>query len=133
MTGVGIELSPVEALGPDEFAQALRRRNLEFRTRITQVMLLGELVLDPLPEDVADRVLRYAAALGVDDATIVAARGHAAASLGLALVDFERNGYTAGWAPERSAALHTKVSLAEAWEPDCDDPELAARWAALED
>src|SRR5579859_2249429 len=132
MTGFSIDASSVDPLGPDAFAAALRRRNLEFRTRITQVMLLGELVLDPVPEDVADRVLCYSAALGVDDAMIFATRGHTEGSLGLALVDFERNGYTSHWAPERSAAVHTRVSLAEAWEPDCDDPELAARWAALE-
>src|SRR5579859_2795218 len=59
MTGFSIDPSSVDPLGPDDFARALRRRNLEFRTRITQVMLLGKLVLDPVPEDVADRVLCY--------------------------------------------------------------------------
>ena len=60
-------------------------------------------------------VMRYSAALGVDDAMIFATRGHAVGSLGLALVNFERNGYISHWDPERSAALHTRVSLAEAW------------------
>jgi hypothetical protein len=56
----------------------------------------------------------------------------AAGSLGLAAVDFERNGYTATWHPDDAVAFHTSRELAGAWELIVDDPALAARWAALE-
>jgi hypothetical protein len=132
MTGFRVDPLAAQPIGPGEFAQRLRSRNLEFRTRIVQVMLLGELVLMPLPEEVADRVLEYAEELGVDDGMISVARSYAAGSMGLALVDFNRNGYTAEWDPQRATMLHASVTLEDAWEPDCHDPELADRWASLE-
>jgi hypothetical protein len=60
------------------------------------------------------------------------ARRFAAGSLGLAAVDFQRNGYTADWAPEDRRELHTSSELASAWDLAVDDPALADRWAALE-
>ena len=38
-----------DPLGAREFARALARRNLEFRTRIVQIMVLLALVVRPLP------------------------------------------------------------------------------------
>ena len=45
----------------------MRDRNERFRSRMVQLMLLGALVLNPLPEAVADRVDRYARELGVSN------------------------------------------------------------------
>jgi hypothetical protein len=132
MTGARIDPDHVEAMGPEEFAVALARRNETFRTRIVQVMLITSLILVPLPEEVADRVARYATELGVDEGMLAVARGYARGSLGLALIDFNRNGYTATWNPEEATNLHTAAALEEAWQEVCDDPALAARWAALE-
>jgi hypothetical protein len=131
MTGVRIDPDQVEAMGPEEFAVALARRNEIFRTRIVQVMLIAALILVPLPEEVADRVARYAAELGVDEGMLAVARQYARGSLGLALIDFDRNGYTATWNPEEATNLHTSAALEEAWQEVCDDPALAARWAGL--
>src|SRR5689334_11275900 len=47
-------------LTPEEFAQGMARRSLEFRTRMVQFMLLGALVLRPLPADVVAKVERFA-------------------------------------------------------------------------
>jgi hypothetical protein len=68
----------------------------------------------------------------VDEAMISVAREFAVGSLGLAAVDFERNGYTAEWHADRASELHTSHELASAWEESVDDPQLASRWAALE-
>ncbi len=132
MTGHRIDLSgaPIDA---EAFAAGLARRDEAFRTRILQVMLLGALVLRPLPEDVVDQVGRFARALSVDDGMLGVARRFAAGDLGLAAFDFERNGYTADWAPERASALHTSQELASAWDLSVADADLAARWRALED
>ncbi|MEZ5144344.1 MAG: hypothetical protein R2726_17780 [Acidimicrobiales bacterium] len=132
MTGHRIDLSgaPIDA---EAFAAGLARRDEAFRTRILQVMLLGALVLRPLPEDVVDQVGRFARALSVDDGMLGVARRFAAGDLGLAAFDFERNGYTADWASERASALHTSQELASAWDLSVADADLAARWRALED
>jgi hypothetical protein len=133
MTGFSVEPDELTPIGPTEFAEALRRRGLPFRTRIVQVMLLIELVLVPLPDDVARRVEQYAAELGVEESLLHLADRYAAGALGLALVDFDRNGYTANWDPERVQFLHTTAELDAPWEEVPRDPALAARWAALED
>ena len=69
--------------------------------------------------------------LGVDDALLRVAQRYARGSLGLALIDFQRSGYMETWDPAHTEQLHTSRALDEAWEMRCDDPELAAQWAAL--
>jgi hypothetical protein len=132
MTGFSIDPDAIQPIEAKEFAAGLARRNLEFRTRIVQVMLLGELILMPLPDEVSERVERFAAELGVDEGMIDVARDFAKGSMGLALVDFDRNGYTANWDEARCDMLHTTAHLEKAWQMAPSDPDLAARWAALE-
>lgn len=132
MTGTKVDVGSFTPMTARELAEHLRRRNLQFRTRGVQVMLLCALVLRPLPESVVARIGEFARALGVDDAMIGVARRFAAGALGLAAFDFERNGYTASWTPEDARSLHTSRELQAAWETSCEDAALAARWAALE-
>jgi hypothetical protein len=131
MTGFPADLG-APPISPAEFGSGMARRNEAFRTRILQIMLLGALVLRPLPEDVAERVTAFAAEMAVDDGMLQVARRYAEGSLGLAAYDFQRNGYTADWSSERQGALHATHALAEAWDVSVNDPELAGRWAALE-
>ena len=133
MTGHPVDATAVEPIGAGAFAQALARRNEAFRTRIVQVMLLAELILVPLPEEVADRVASFAAELSVDDGMLAVARRYAEGSLGLAAVDFERNGYTAGWDASRAEVLGTAAARDDAWGLAVDDPALAGRWGSLGD
>jgi hypothetical protein len=132
MTGHRVDLRDPAPMSPAELGQVLRRRDLPFRTRGVQVMLLAALVLRPLPEVVADRIAGFAAELGVDDAMIGVAQRFAAGALGLAAVDFERNGYTATWADEDVRSLHASVELHSPWDTAGDDLVLAAQWAGLE-
>jgi hypothetical protein len=120
------------SITPEAFAACLASRTLEFRARIVQVMILMGLVLRPLPEPVAARIAAFAAELDVEEGMIDVAREFAEGSLGLAAFDFERNGYAAGWGEQDAAALHTSRALASAWDQVVADPELAARWEALE-
>jgi len=134
MTGHRVTLDDRPPMTADQFAEAMARRELSFRSRMVQVMLLGALVLHPLPDDVADSVAVFASDLGVEDGMVDVAREFAAGSLGLAAVDFRRNGYEGTWNDEASsAALHSSRVLHEAWEVSAADPALAARWASLED
>jgi hypothetical protein len=57
----------------------------------------------------------------------------ATGSLGLAALDFERNGYASTWTPEDEATLHLSTHLAGAWDAVEDDPLLAQRWRDLEE
>jgi hypothetical protein len=69
--------------------------------------------------------------MSIDDGMLAVAHDFAEGHLALAAVDFDRNGYTAGWSDERTRALHAG-GLADAWGLAVHDAELAARWAALE-
>ena len=131
MTGHPVRLERFEPMTAAELGEVLRPRNLAFRTRGVQVMLLAALVLRPIPPVVVDRVAEFANELCVDDDMIGVAREFAKGSLGLAAIDFERNGYTASWHPQDAHELHTSDELSSAWDAAVNDPRLAARWVAL--
>jgi hypothetical protein len=133
LTGHRVDLAAAPAITAPDFAAGLARRNEAFRTRILQVMILGGLVLRPLPADVVANLDAFAAEMSVGDGMLDVARHYADGSLGLASFDFERNGYTADWSADSQRALHTSVALQDAWEASLDDADLAARWRALED
>ena len=133
MTGHEVDLTDLDPPSPEGLARLLARRNASFRTRGLQVMLLGALVLRPLPAEVAERIAAAERELSVDEGMVAVARRFAAGALGLAAADFERNGYTADWHPADAQALHTSVDLAKAWDVAVADPELAARWDTLAD
>jgi hypothetical protein len=132
MTGIAVDAATVEPLGPDEFAEALRLRNREFRIRMVQLMLLAELLLVPLPAEVSERVERYAGRLGVCDQMMRVARRVAHGSLGLALIDFQRSGYFQRLVERPSDNLHMTTALEDAWQSVCNDAELHQRWVELE-
>ncbi len=118
---------------PASSPAALARRDLSFRNRMVQYMLLCALLRHPIPEDVAENVASFARELGVEDGMVRVAGEFAHGSLGLAAVDFVRNGYEGTWNEEASsAAVHSSRVLHDAWEFSVADPELAAQWAALE-
>lgn len=133
LTDHEVTLDDRRVLTPAEFATTLARRNLGFRSRAVQMMLLCALVRHPLPDDVAANVAEFARELGVEDGMVKVAGEFAQGSLGLAAHDFVRNGYEGTWNQGAStAAVHSTRVLEDAWEFDVDDPGLAARWAALE-
>jgi len=133
MTGHTVTLDDRPVLSPTEFATAVARRTLPFRARMVQYMVLCALLLHPIPEEVADNVASYARELEVEEGMVRVAGEFAHGSLGLAAVDFVRNGYEGTWNEEASsAAVHSSRVLQDAWEFSVSDPELAAQWAALE-
>jgi hypothetical protein len=131
MTGFVLPARRIPRLGPAEFATALARRDEGFRSRMVQFMLLCALVLNPLPEEIVDRIEMYARELGVSNDMLRVARRFARGSFGLALIDFQRSGYMATWEPSRSAVLHTSGDLDDAWQHCVHDESLAAKWIRL--
>lgn len=132
MTGHDLTRADGSTVDPDDLGGVLADRDAAFRTRILQMMILGALVLRPLPTTVADRVGRYAEELSVDDGMLAVARRFASGQLGLAAFDFQRNGYTADWDPDRASTLHASTELHDAWQQSVADPALAEQWAAFE-
>jgi len=133
MTGFVVPLSVLPRVGPDEFARTLSSRDELFRAYMLRFMLLAALVLNPLPEEVVDRVDVYARELGVDNDMLRVAHRFARGSLGLALIDFQRSGYMETWDPSHSHVLHTSHELDDAWQDVVRDEPLAKRWESLRD
>ncbi len=121
--------------GIQDAAAVLAGRDLQFRARVVQIMLLCALVRHPIPDDVAGNVGDVRPASSASTRAWSTWRGEfAAGSLGLAARRLPRNGYEGTWnEAEASAVVHSTRVLHDAWEFDLvNDPELAARWAALE-
>jgi hypothetical protein len=132
MTGVAVDLTDFEPIGPKQYAEALARRDAAFRTRMFQAMLLAEMLLVPIPPSVSARVEEYGAHLGVGDDMLQVVRRIANGSLGLALIDFERSGYFDQLVQRAPDTLHLPEALDDAWQLSCADDVLYSRWAALE-
>ena len=95
-------------------------------------MVLGELVLRPIPTVVAHRVAQYSQALGVQDDFVRVARRYAQGAYGLAWMDLERSGFVEH-VQDAGGEARPGQSVRAPFEPARVDPELAARWAAFEE
>jgi hypothetical protein len=131
MTDTHVDSATLPPVSAEDFAAGLARRDAAFRSRMLQMMIFGALVLRPIPTDVVDRVSEFARAMSIDDGMVEVAQRFAAGQLGLAAFDFQRNGYTSEWSPERSAALHTSAALQDAWSQTVNDAALAEQWTEL--
>lgn len=136
VTGLDVDYRDLEPLGPHELASLLARRGIDYRHRIVHHMVLAEIILTPLPADVAQRVATYATELGVTDDFVALAHHYAQGTLDLAAFDLHRNGFVDRWNEDRSTPLHTKEALADPFADDLVDRDLEARWehfAALDE
>ena len=131
LTNVEVDYRHLEPLGPDELAGVLEGRDQNFRQRIVHHMVLGELVLRPLPTEVAARVARYAQALGVDDRFVRVARRYAQGAFGLAWMDLRRSGFTEHVRQADPGRLGTSAEVSDPFKGGDVDAELEARWTAF--
>jgi hypothetical protein len=132
LMGHTLDFGSIEPLGPQELASALAGYSLAFRHRVVHLMVLGELILRPIPPDVARRVSDYADALEVDDKFVRVARRYAQGAFGLAWVDLHSSGFAEHWESARSDQLKTDIRLPGQLSPGVADPVLATRWAEFE-
>jgi len=131
LTGYTVDYRSLEPLGPDELAEVLAPRDLGYRQRIVHHMVLGELVLRPIPVVVAHRVAKYAEALGIRDEFVRVARRYAQGAYGLAWMDLQRNGFVEHVSEADDAPARKKSAKLEPFQPAELDPELADRWASF--
>jgi hypothetical protein len=132
LTEIDVDYRSLDPLGPAELAAVLEPHGPEYRQRIVHHMVLGELVLRPIPAEVADRVEEYAIALGTDDHFVRVARRYAQGAFGLAWVDLRRSGFAERW-DASELALYAKEGFTDPFENHGPDPELEARWRAFAD
>ena len=132
LTGVEVDYHQLEPLGADEFATLLSDRSEDYRQRIVHHMVLGELVLRPLPVDVAARVAKYAQALGIDDRFVRVARRYAQGAFGLAWMDLRRSGFTQHLGQADLGNLHSTVGIEDPFVPQTPDPDLERCWKSFE-
>jgi hypothetical protein len=136
MTGHALDYRSLDPLGPDELADVLAGQDPLRRQRVVQDMVLGELVLRPIPIAVAYRVSVYADALGVKDDFVRIARRYAQGAYGLAWMDLQHNGFVdhvrAAGGDEARAAGAGPGEMPAPFAMARPDPALAARWAAFE-
>ncbi len=130
LTGFEIDYRCLDALSADDFAAAISHRDEAYRQRLVHHMVLGELVLRPLPIAVAARVAKYAQALGIDDKFVRVARRYAQGAYGLAWIDLARSGFTQHLDQADQGAVQKKLGDgARPFAPPDPDPALAGRWA----
>jgi hypothetical protein len=129
LTGHRVDYRTLDPLGPAELADVLTVRDLDYRQRIVHHMVLGELVLRPIPVVVAHRVAKYAEALGVKDDFVRVARRYAQGAYGLAWMDLERSGFV----EHVQVADDGTRAPTSAIAPAAADPALEARWQAFAD
>jgi len=130
LTQVEVDYHHLEPLGPEELARVLVGRDQRYRQRIVHHMVLGELVLRPLPTEVASRVANYAQVLGVDDRFVRVARRYAQGAFGLAWMDLQRSGFTEHLRRADTGTLRTTVEVSDPFTAPVN-PQLEARWAAF--
>jgi hypothetical protein len=130
LTGVSVDYASLDPLGPQELEDVLGGRDLWYRQRIVHHMVLGELVLRPLPPVVAHRVHVYAEALGVKDDFVRVARRYAQGAHGLAWMDLQRSGFVEHVTEAEADAPGGPG--ANKLEPTQVDRELESRWNAFE-
>jgi hypothetical protein len=130
-----VRLDPhsLEPLDADELAAALADRSDDFRRRVVHQMVLGELILRPIPPDVARRVAAYADALGISDQFVRIARRYAQGAFGLAWLDLQHSGFVEHWENARTDQLKSTVKLEHQLAAGVEDRELAERWLGFRD
>lgn len=131
--GHPVDFGDLEPLGPEELASALATTPLGFRHRVVHLMVLGELVLRPIPPAVARRVAAYASALGVEDRFVRVARRYAQGAFGLAWLDLHHSGFAEHWERARTDQLRTTVKLEHQLAAGVEDAVLAERWMGFAD
>jgi hypothetical protein len=131
LTNVEVDYHHLEPLGPDELAAILEDHDPLFRQRIVHHMVLGELVLRPLPTEVASRVAKYARALGVDDRFVRVARRYAQGAFGLAWMDLRRSGFTQHVRRADTGEPGTANEVVDPFKAGDVDPTLEQQWAAF--
>ena len=132
LTGFEVDYRDLEPLSAEEFAEVLAEKPEWYRQRLVHHMVLGELVLKPLPREVAWRVREYTAALGIEDQFVRIAHRYAQGATGLAWIDLQRSGFTAHLGQVDPTEEHYQTA-GTPFEKAPPDPAVVELWRSFED
>jgi hypothetical protein len=132
LTGFNVDYHDLDPLTAQELAEVLAEKPEWYRQRSVHHMVLGELVLKPLPHEVALRVQQYTAALGIQDKFVRIAHRYAQGATGLAWIDLQRSGFTAHLEQADPTQDHYQ-SAGTPFEKPPPAPEVVEKWRAFED
>lgn len=130
-----VQVDPGEVDSIDEQSLALGAASWsdEFRRRTVQLMVLGELVLKPIPPEVARTVAKFAETLEVEDPFVRIARRYAQGGFGLAWLDLQQSGFVEHWELAGTDQLKTTVKLEHQLAAGVEDAQLAEAWTGFGD
>src|SRR5262245_20022883 len=131
LTGFSVDYHDLDPLAADQLAEVLAEKPEWYRQRIVHHMVLGELVLKPLPREVAWRVREYAGALGIEDQFVRIAHRYAQGATGLAWIDLQRSGFTSHLAQADDADEHYQIA-GTPFEKAPPDPAVLELWQSFE-
>ncbi len=129
---VRVDLGSLEPLDAEALAAVMAEQSEESRRRVVHIMVLAELILRPIPPEVARRVASYADALGANDEFVRIARRYAQGAFGLAWIDLHRNGFAEHWEMVRMDQLKTNVKLEDQLALGVEDGPLAELWNSFQ-
>jgi hypothetical protein len=132
LTGVTVDYHDLEPLAAEHLAEVLAEKPEWYRQRIVHHMVLGELVLKPLPREVAWRVREYAGALGIEDQFVRIAHRYAQGATGLAWIDLQRSGFTSHLEQADDSEDHYQTA-GTPFEKPPPDPAVVELWRSFED
>jgi len=132
LTGVSVDYHDLEPLSAADLGRVLAEKPEWYRQRIVHHMVLGELVLKPLPREVAWRVREYAGALDIEDKFVRIAHRYAQGATGLAWIDLQRSGFTAHLEQADDTEAHYQT-VDTPFEKPPPDPAVADLWRSFEE
>jgi len=132
LTGFDVDYHNLDPLTPEQFAEVLADKPEWYRQRIVHHMVLGELVLKPLPREVAWRVQEYTKALGIQDQFVRIAHRYAQGAAGLAWIDLQRSGFTTHLQQADPNEEHYQTA-GTPFERPPPNPEVVELWRSFED
>ena len=125
---VRVDVASLESLSPEALAEVMVGQSQEVRRRVVHIMVLGELILRPIPLDVAVRVATYAKAMDAYDQFVRIAHRYAQGGFGLAWIDLHDNGFAEHWQMVRMDQLKSNVKLENQLALGVEDGPLAELW-----
>lgn len=130
---VRVDLTAFEPLEPEALGEVMDDEPEEARRRVVHLMVLAELILRPIPLEVAIRVGKYAEALGAKDQFVRIAHRYAQGGFGLAWIDLHQHGFAEHWENARTDQLKTSVKLENQLALGVEDGPLAQVWNSFQD
>lgn len=130
---VRVDLTAFEPLGAAALAEAIDGESEEARRRVVHLMVLAELILQPIPLEVALQVTKYSDALGAKDSFVRIAHRYAQGGFGLAWLDLHDHGFADHWELARMDQLKTNVKLENQLALGVEDGPLAELWNSFQD